>query len=212
MATKKPRRIYKDKNGVRLCGVTTFLGVLNKPALVKWANRLGFKKIDSSKYVDGMATIGTCCHYMIECDAKGEEPDLSEYSKETIDKAENGYLKWLEYKDNNNVEVIGSELELVSETEKFGGTIDLVAKVNGVNTLIDIKTSGSGIYDEMRIQVAAYAYLLTEHEYEIEDIVILRVGRSEEEGFEVEKVQNIDTLFKIFKCAKDIYNLKKELK
>ena len=35
--TKKPRRQYKDANGKRLPGVTTVLGVLEKPALIGWA-------------------------------------------------------------------------------------------------------------------------------------------------------------------------------
>ncbi len=37
--TKKPRRQYRDGNDKRLPGVTTVLGVLDKPALVPWAAR-----------------------------------------------------------------------------------------------------------------------------------------------------------------------------
>ena len=39
MTTKKPRRQYKDANGKKLPGVTTILGVLDKPALLWWAAR-----------------------------------------------------------------------------------------------------------------------------------------------------------------------------
>ena len=30
--------VYKTADGIRVPGVTTVLGVLNKPALIKWAN------------------------------------------------------------------------------------------------------------------------------------------------------------------------------
>jgi len=46
---------YKLADGVPVPGVTTILSVLNKPALVKWANNLGLQGIDSSKYVDEKA-------------------------------------------------------------------------------------------------------------------------------------------------------------
>ena len=39
MTTKKPRRQYKDASGKKLPGVTTILGVLDKPALLWWAAR-----------------------------------------------------------------------------------------------------------------------------------------------------------------------------
>ncbi len=37
---------YKLKNGLLVPGVTTVTGVLDKPALIIWANRLGLQGID----------------------------------------------------------------------------------------------------------------------------------------------------------------------
>ena len=62
----KAHTIYKLANGKRVPGVTTVLGIINKPALVKWANNLGLQGIDSTTYVDGTAKIGTLAHEMIQ--------------------------------------------------------------------------------------------------------------------------------------------------
>ena len=47
--------VYKLASGARVPGVTTVLSVLNKPALVPWANKLGLEGIDVRKYVDALA-------------------------------------------------------------------------------------------------------------------------------------------------------------
>ena len=62
----KAHTIYKLANGKRVPGVTTVLGVINKPALVKWANNLGLQGIDSTTYVDETAKVGTLAHEMIQ--------------------------------------------------------------------------------------------------------------------------------------------------
>jgi hypothetical protein len=57
------------------------------------------------------------------------------------------------------VEFIGSEVSLVESNRQFGGTIDIIAKVDGVLSVIDIKTSSS-LCEEYDYQLAAYRYLL----------------------------------------------------
>ncbi|MBA7569795.1 hypothetical protein ES708_11536 [subsurface metagenome] len=57
--------IYRTRSGQSVPGVTTILSVLNKPALVPWANRMGLQGIDVAKYVDDKAAIGTLAHYLI---------------------------------------------------------------------------------------------------------------------------------------------------
>ena len=53
---------YYTTDGTLVPGSTTITGLLNKPALVKWANNLGLQGIDSSKYVDKAARVGTLIH------------------------------------------------------------------------------------------------------------------------------------------------------
>ena len=58
---------YKTSDGQIVPGASTITGLLNKPMLVKWANNLGLQGIDSSKYTDKAASIGTLIHYLVEC-------------------------------------------------------------------------------------------------------------------------------------------------
>ena len=203
---------YRNKEDKIVVGVTTALNVLSKPTLIAWANKLGLQGVDSTKYVDDKAGIGTCCHYLIECELKGEKPNLEDYAPSVISEAENGFLKFLEWKKGKQFKLLLSEAPLVSEAYQFGGTIDIYAELDGKPTLIDIKTSGSGIWPEMKHQVAAYKELLTENGYPVEDVMILRVGRSEDEGFEYASIGNLDKHFELFKHCLAIYNIRKDLR
>lgn len=183
----KAHIIYKTSDGVKVPGVTTVLGLLNKPALVKWANNLGLQGIDSSKYVDEKASIGTLAHAMITDKLIGKETDTSDYSKNQIDQAENSVLSFWEWeKDHKIEEVFFVERPLVSEVHKFGGTLDIYAQVNGQKEIIDLKT-GKGIFDEAVYQVATLKVLLEENGFPVDATRIVNIPRSEDEGF-LEKV------------------------
>lgn len=212
MSRAKAHIQYKLKDGTRVPGVTTALNILAKPALIPWANRLGLQGIDVGKYVDEKADIGTCAHYLIECELKGLKPDLGDFSPNTVSEAENGYLKWLEWAKGKDIKLLGSELAVVSEKYRYGGTVDIYALVDNVHTLVDLKTSGSGIWPEMRHQVAAYAKALEETGEKVDQVIIVRVGRSSSEGFQTEIVGNIEKHFELFLHALAIYQLQKALK
>lgn len=222
-------QVYKLKDGTRVPGVTTISGMLDKPALVGWANRLGLQGIDVKKYVDTKAEIGTCCHYMIECHLNGVEPDLSEFSPKVVDQAENGFIKFLDWLQgmeakHGKFHLIGTEIQFVSERYRYGGTIDIygyfakedppghTGLAQCLYTLIDIKTSGSGIWPEMELQVGGgYKQLLEENDQRVDKTIIVRVGRDPEEGFEDKEVMKCDKRFEVFEHLLDIYRLNKEL-
>lgn len=214
-STKKVKQhtVYKTSDGIRVPGVTTILNVLNKPALLGWANRMGLQGIDTRSYVDEKADIGTCAHYMIECDIKGTTPDLSIYSPFVVEAAENSYLKWMSWKESQDISFIGSEMVLVSEEHRYGGTIDIYAEIAGKRTLLDIKTSGSGIWPEMKHQTAGgYRVLLEEHGYTVDQVMILRVGRTDDEGFEIAQVSNWAQHTNVFLLCRDLYEALKVAK
>jgi hypothetical protein len=202
---------YKNKEGKRIPGVTTITGILNKPALVKWANNLGLQGIDSSKYVDDKAAIGTLCHKMVEDYINGKETDFSDYTPNQKSQAENGFIKFLDWEKENDFKCLDSELQLVSEAHQYGGTCDIYAMLNGKLTLIDIKTS-KACYDDQYTQVVAYQYLLIENKKDVEDTRILRIGRDEIEGFDDIKVPAIDLHWERFKSCREIYEINKQLR
>jgi hypothetical protein len=119
---------------------------------------------------------------MIQCHLTGEELDLSDYTPNQVSAAENAVLSFFEWEKGKELETIRSEAQLVSETHKYGGTVDWYGTINGQAALVDIKT-GKAIYDEMVYQVAAYAQLLVENNYSLKEVRILQVGRDETEGF-----------------------------
>jgi len=210
----KAHQRYRTKNDEIVPGVTTITGLLNKPALVPWANRLGLQGIDSSKYRDKAADIGTLAHELVEQDLGGPKVDYSIYSGDTIDKAQNAvqsFYKWQEGVTLGTVHMI--EAQLVSEEHRYGGTIDVYADIDGKSWLIDLKT-GKALYWESAIQVAAYRHLLLEHGYQVDGVRILRVGRDETEGFEDRVLGNqlLDDCFAAFIHLKGVYDLQKKIK
>jgi len=203
---------YYTKTGQLVPGVTTVLGVLNKPALVKWANDLGLKGIQVGKYVDELATIGTLAHYIIECHLKKEKPDYSNNTPNQVSLAENSAIKFMEWQDaQKDFKLLATERQFISEQFLYGGTIDLYCEIDGKKCCVDIKTC-KGVYDEMHTQVVAYAKALTEEGNRVDEIKIVRVGRNEDEGFEVVNVGNFDLHWNRFLACKKIYELNKQIK
>jgi hypothetical protein len=202
---------YYTSNKKLVPGATTVLALLAKPALIKWANNLGLQGIDSSKYVDATAQIGTCAHLLVQCHLSGEEPDLSAFSPDTISQAENSLISFYEWEKSHTIKPILLEKALVSERYRFGGSLDLYGEIDGKFWLCDLKT-GKGIYDEYAIQLSAYRQLLLENGYRVDGCRIIRIGRDATEGFEdrVYGSNAMDKQFEIFRRLVEIYWLKKE--
>jgi len=179
----KVKSPYFLKDGVPVPGVTSVLKLRAKPPLVPWANKLGLAGIDSQKYTDEKAAIGTLAHSMSLKQFRSDLPDLdlSEYSKLEIDLAQNCALKFYEWQKAHVLEPILVEEKLVSEVHRYGGTPDFYGKVDGVLTLLDLKTGG--LYPEAWIQLAAYGVLLEEQGHQIDQRILLNIGRDETENF-----------------------------
>lgn len=212
MSKTKAHIRYRDSNNKIVPGITTVIGLLNKPALVPWANKLGLKGIDVSKYVDDKADIGTLGHAFVTDKLEGKETDTSDYSQNQIDAAMNCALSFWEWEKEHPIEeVYFCERPLVSEVYGFGGTLDIYARVNGRKEIIDLKT-GSGIYPEHIYQVATLKHLLEEHGHHVDGVRVLNIPRTEDESFDqkVPSERAIDAGWQIFKHLLAVYNLKKE--
>ena len=201
---------YKLADGKVVPGATTITGLLNKPQLVRWANKLGLEGIDSSKYTDEAAAVGTLAHEMVQAHLQGEKVDTNMFSPLQVELAENALISFYEWLARHDVEPILCEVPMVSEEYKFGGTVDCYCKLDGVPTLLDFKT-GKAIYDEYFVQVSAYKQLLVERGYPVERVQILRIGRDETEGFEERAITDTRKYFKIFENLLEVYYLRREL-
>lgn len=218
MRSCRAHTTYRTESGRIVPGVTTILGIINKPQLIKWANNLGLRGIDSTKYVDETARVGTLAHAMIQEYLGGflggkTTWNRGDYTPNEIDLAENALIKFLEWEKRSAVEPVKVELPLVSELRLYGGTIDFYGRVDGRYYLIDFKTSAK-LYVEHSLQVAAYWNLLREHGYKIDGVKLLRIGRDNSEGFEDKEIgfKEVEDCFFTFSLARELYEALRILK
>lgn len=211
--SSKAKAGYYTADGTRVPGVTTVLGVIAKPALIKWANNLGLQGIDSTKYVDALADVGSLTHAMILADLRGTDPAAcyAEYNEATIDLAENCFCSYLAWKKGKLITPVLIEASLVSETFRYGGKLDFYGDIDGIRTLMDFKT-GKGIWPEHWMQISAYSVLLAEKKHPLpQKYMVLNIPRSESEAFDVKQKLGLKVEWEIFKSALNIYQLQKEL-
>ena len=206
----KARRRYRLADGSPVPGVTTVTGLLNKPQLVRWANKLGLDGIDCGNYTDATAQVGTLAHAMIQADLQGTAFDRAAWSPDQLLLGENALGRFYEWKKRHSVEPICCETPFVSEAMRYGGTVDCYCLLDGRPTLLDFKT-GKAIYEEGLVQLAAYAKLLEEAGRSVAECRILRVGRDDAEGFEERTVGERERYFAVFENLLRVYYLKKEL-
>lgn len=201
---------YRDSHGTLLPGVTTVLGILDKPAIHYWIAKMTREGKDWTKMRDQMADIGTIAHYLILCDLKGISPNTSEYAPADVEKANNALQSYHAWKKANQVFPIAVEQSMISEKFGFGGTFDLLANVNGQLTIIDFKTSGA-LYEEYGTQIAAYRQLVLENRHHDTQGKLIRINRAANDDFESKTVDLLDKRFELFRHLLRVYTLSKEL-
>lgn len=176
MAT--PKNGYYAKDGARVPGTTTVIGRFkDSGALIKWAYRQGVEHenmrsrgmpapADLYEVQEAAADIGTVVHDMVELHVKGRPPAEIEQQKarlpgEAQAKADSAYGAFKSWAAMVSLEVVATEVPMVSELHRFGGTPDCVARINGHVCLLDWKTSNA-VYSDYLIQLAAYRELWNE--------------------------------------------------
>ena len=201
---------YIGLDGVQVPGTTTVLGILNKPFLVPWANKLGLQGIDSTKYKDKMADIGTLAHLFIMNHLRGEKTDTGDFTGNDIKLAENCFASYLAWEKSHTIKPILIEKPIVSDKYGYGGTPDCVGYLDDELVLIDFKT-GKALWPEHTYQLAAYRQLSSEQNYHITQGCLLRIGRNDNEGFEEKTIKRFDREFELFLHCLAIYNIKKDI-
>jgi hypothetical protein len=169
---------YKDATGARVPGVTTLIGDgVPKPALINWAGNftadhavdnwddLGalppakrLERLKKARYadVDKAKNRGTEVHTAAEKLLAGQAVQVPDEIAGHVE----AYARFL---DEFKVEPVHVEFSCVSYKWGYAGTADLCAWVvlpdRGRSLLLmDLKTSRSGIFGEVALQLAAYRY------------------------------------------------------
>lgn len=183
-----PHQPYRNAAGDKLTSVTTVLGILNKPALLKWAWELGRDGKELERTRQGAADAGTVAHAMAECHLTGRVLDLSNIPPDIVTTAARSFGLFREWWDASGYQALHVEKQMVSERLQVGGTLDILAGKDGRRALLDLKTS-KRIYPEMYIQVATYADIYEELTGEhVDECYILRIGKEDDATIEVKPV------------------------
>jgi hypothetical protein len=99
---------------------------------------------------DTAATMGSRIHVLAEQLARGQEPVVTPEELPFVD----SYRTWLaEFRPR----FLAAEEMVVSLRHNFAGTLDAIAVIDGDTWLLDLKT-GSGVYPEAGLQLAAYGH------------------------------------------------------
>lgn len=211
----QPHITYKNTKGEKLVGVTTALGILAKPALIPWAYKRGKDGLDLYGSRDKAANVGTIVHARIMSYYQGEEIDNSNIAPDVWDATENSMRSFYEWAKPRNVRPAIVEQPMVSEKYQYGGTPDIFGLMDDEPTLLDFKT-GSGLYEEHFIQLAAYAHLLVEAGNEIKKIVILNIPKSSDDSFGLKSIsaddKSMELRFEKFRKLVEICSLDNKIK
>lgn len=211
MGTLKGGYFLKDGK-TKVPSVTTILGRFKESGgLVHWAWKLGMEGKDYRKVRDSAASAGTMAHEAVEEWINGR-PYVFRGDETICDRAKKSFEAFLEWADQTQLKVTHTEVALVSEEHKFGGTLDGIL-VKGKRAIADWKTSG-GLYPEYLCQIAAYGKLWDEN-FNQEPITggyhLLRFDK-EYADFHHHYWGELDSAWKAFLHLRALYDLDRELK
>lgn len=160
----RPAAGYKLANGTKVPGTTTVAKMIDDPGgLIHWAWQCGVDGKDYRAERDTAASIGTLAHDMVECHITGiphvPAPGLDENA---VEKAEQAFTAYLAWEKRTKLKIVQTEISLVSERYRFGGTLDAIGEIDGELCLLDWKSSNR-IYPAYLLQLAAYTELWNEN-------------------------------------------------
>lgn len=207
---------YKNAAGKRLPGTTTVAGRFKEAdALIHWAWNLGMEGADYRKVRQSAADVGTVAHEYVDAHINNREPNVSLYPAAIRNKAQVAFKNFLSWELSHKLQVVETEVHLVSEEWQYGGTPDAIAVVDGKLSLLDWKTSAR-IYPETLIQIAAYKHLWEENRPGAENEIVggchvVRFNK-EDAGFQHVWFDDLSEEWKAFMHMRELYELMKGVK
>ena len=235
-------RAYRHPHtGVQYPSVTSILKMADKSSLTQWAVNLSVdwavNNIDKllsmsverganvARYRwkdvrDERAEVGTGVHETIEAELTGSwnYPELDSEQQLIME-------EWHKFREEHEVELMLSEFTVFDKDSKSMGTADGYVLIDGVKTLIDLKTSKS-MWPEHEYQLAALWHAedwLVETEEmiwtsipkrEVEQVAIIHLrapefddwGRKIKEGkHDLVPITNLDLNYNVYKAYSDVW-------
>lgn len=141
-------------DGVWFPSVTTVMAADPKPWLQVWREKWG-ERAERKMKIAG--AVGTAFHDCVEqyLDTRAFTVRMDSYDS-CIPRVTGMMESWIEWAVNVDGIIDYTELKVISKCYRYSGTLDAVGNVSGLRMTLDWKT-GSRIYPEMAMQLAAYA-------------------------------------------------------
>lgn len=161
---------YRLADGTQVPSCTTITKrFAPSEGLIHWAWKQGADGKSLHEARDKAAEIGASVHDAIEAFFLGKHEDdcrqlltAAAASDEDAEKALRAFGAFLRWAHASTLEVIATEVPMVSEKHRFGGTVDAIAKIDGRVCVVDWKTGKATIYPEHLVQIVAYGELWRE--------------------------------------------------
>ena len=215
--------IYKSALGrvPSVTGITRLYG--ESEGKMYWANAMGLEGKDMNAARQAVATPGTMTHERVDCFIQGKtwhpgpwelKFDSAEAYEIALKKSAQAFSNFERWYTQNRLELIASEVALVSEKHQFGGRLDALGSSGGL-CLADWKTGGGGkIYADFLYQLGGYSILWGENFPEqplTGGFKIIRFNRDEADFAHWDFAQ-IDDAKRGFLLLREMYEIHKKLK
>ncbi len=167
---------FKGMSGYEIDGVwyprvTKIVDIKSKPALYKFYAEMGnFGKSEAVKKQS--ASEGTLIHETVEDILMGKQPEINPTIKPAID----AFMKFLEEK-NIQADAEFVEKQVINFDERYAGTLDALALIDGKFGVLDIKTS-QAIYRDYNLQTSAYLAAVLKDFKNLQTRWILRIDQT----------------------------------
>ena len=170
----KEKHRFFHPDGKSIKGVTSYTGILDKPALIPWATKMmglylyqnwdiGKIKTDADKAILIELAKREFRRIKVEAMEKGKEAHAwaEKWTKgkklkmpEDLE-VRNAVIAFLDWFKQSGIKITSSERFIYSKKYNYAGIVDWEGKKNG-NLIIGDYKATNGIYPEMRFQVALY--------------------------------------------------------
>jgi len=210
-----PAKGYRLADGTRVPGVTTVLNNLGwkTEGLKHWAWQMGMDGLSLRDTTQKAADIGTIAHDMVDCAIHDRPFDPSQFDPALLDEARVAFEAYTSWASSYDLAVVETEVHLVSETWRFGGTPDCVAMVKGKLYLFDWKTSNA-VYPDYICQLAAYWQLWNEcrvNQHLEPGAHLVRFGKDGSFAHHWIAPAKLDLGWEAFLAARKLHDLRKPL-
>jgi hypothetical protein len=154
-------RGYHAADGERVPSVTTILSRFKESGgLIHWAWRLGTEGKDYREVRDQAADAGTLAHKAVDAWVRGNIPSFEHDDAIVSKRGQRAFEAFCKWAEQSALRVTQSEVRMISENHRFGGTCDAIV-IGNRRAICDWKSSAA-IYPEYLVQVRAYGHLWTE--------------------------------------------------